>query len=167
MAMKFHGSVRGEVKVNFLALFASKPQVFMCGALKLFRIVRANVRLNFEIPSLGVKSPKIRGLRGTSVWRPQLRYTVSRIECRIKFPQNQRCRAKIALQPPNQGVAPFSGPPCRTFLSFAAGRGCGGLVEGIAAFLGSEKRIALQGGIAATVTPVALLCATKSTPRKP
>ena len=34
-------------------------------------------------------------LSGTSVWRPQSRYTVSRIECRIKFLQNQRCRAKI------------------------------------------------------------------------
>ena len=42
--------------------------------------------------------------------------------------------------PPNQGVAPFSGPPCRTFLSFAAGGGRGGLVEGIAALLGSEDR---------------------------
>ena len=101
-------------------------------------------------------------LSGTSVWRPQSRYTVLRIECRITFPQNQRCRAKIALHPPqNQGVAPFSGPPCRTFLAFAASRGSGGLVEGIAALLGSKKRIALQMGIAATVAPVALLCATK------
>ena len=47
-------------------------------------------------------------LSGTSVWRPQSRYTVSRIECRIKFPQNQRCRAKIALHPPISR--------CRTFL---------------------------------------------------
>ena len=30
---------------------------------------------------------------------------------------------KSRYTPPNQGVAPFSGPPCRTFLSFAAGRG--------------------------------------------
>ena len=28
---------------------------------------------------------------------------MSRIECRIKFPQNQRCRAKIALHPPKIG----------------------------------------------------------------
>ena len=34
MVMKFHGNVRGEVRVNFLALFASKPHIFMCGALK-------------------------------------------------------------------------------------------------------------------------------------
>ena len=47
-------------------------------------------------------------LSGTSVWRSQSRYTVSRIECRIKFPQNQRCRAKIALHPPKSR--------CRTFL---------------------------------------------------
>ena len=50
-------------------------------------------------------------LSGTSLWRLQSRYTASRIECRIKFTQNQRYRAKIALHPPNQGVAPFSGPP--------------------------------------------------------
>ena len=40
---------------------------------------------------------------------------------------------------PNQGFAPFSGPPCRTFLSFPAERGRGGLVEGIAALLGSDN----------------------------
>ena len=105
-------------------------------------------------------------LSGTSVWRPQSRYTVSRTECRIKFPQNQRCRAKIALDPPpNQGLAPVSGPPYRTFLSFAAGRGRSGLVDGIAALWGSENgsRYRVQGGIATTVTPVALLCATKDT----
>ena len=42
------------------------------------------------------------------MWRPQSRYTVSRMECRIKFPQNQGCRAKIALQPTKSR--------CRTFL---------------------------------------------------
>ena len=53
--------------------------------------------------------------------------------------------------PPNQGVAPFSGPPCRTFLSFAAGKGprggvaAGGLVEGIAALLGSENGSRYRG----------------------
>ena len=34
--------------------------------------------------------------------------SVAHIECRIKFPQNQRCRAKIARHPPK--------PRCRTFL---------------------------------------------------
>ena len=52
MVMKFHGNVRGEVRVNFLALFASKPHNFMCGALKLSGIVRANFRLNIAIPML-------------------------------------------------------------------------------------------------------------------
>ena len=52
MVMKFHGNVRGEVRVNFLALFASKPHIFMCGALKLSGIVRANFRLNIAIPML-------------------------------------------------------------------------------------------------------------------
>ena len=50
--MKFHGNVRGEVRVNFLALFASKPDTFMCGALRLSGILRANVRLNIAIPML-------------------------------------------------------------------------------------------------------------------
>ena len=88
-------------------------------------------------------------LSGTSVWRPQSRYTVSRIECRIKFPQSQRCRTKIALHPPKSCAAPFSGPPCRTFLSFAAGRvqgGCrSGLEEGIAVLSGSEKGSRYRG----------------------
>ena len=57
---------------------------------------------------------------------------------------------KSRYTPPNQGVAPFSGPPCRTFLLFAAGRRprggcCGGLVEGIAALLGSENGSRYRG----------------------
>ena len=52
MVVKFHGNVRGEVRVNFLALFASKPHIFMCGALKLSGIVRANFCLNIAIPML-------------------------------------------------------------------------------------------------------------------
>ena len=50
MVMKFHGNVRGEVWVNFLAILASKPRIFICGALKLSGIVRANVRLKIAIP---------------------------------------------------------------------------------------------------------------------
>ena len=38
-----------KFRVNFLALFASKPHIFMCGALKLSGIVRANFRLNIAI----------------------------------------------------------------------------------------------------------------------
>ena len=49
---KKYGNVRGEVRVNFLALFASKPHIFMCGALKLSGIVRANFRLNIAIAML-------------------------------------------------------------------------------------------------------------------
>ena len=67
-------------------------------------------------------SEKRRKLSGTSVETPKSRYT-----------------------PPNQGVAPFSGPPCCTFLSFPAGRGCGGLEEGIAALLGSENGSRYRG----------------------
>ena len=49
MVMRNNGNVRGEVRVNFLALFASKPHIFMCGALKLSGIARANFRLNIAI----------------------------------------------------------------------------------------------------------------------
>ena len=52
MVMKKHDNVRGEVRVNFLALFASKPHSFMRGALKLSGIVRAKVRLNIAISML-------------------------------------------------------------------------------------------------------------------
>ena len=52
MVMKLHGNVRGEVRVNFLALFASKAHIFMCGTLKLSGIVRPNVCLNIAIPVL-------------------------------------------------------------------------------------------------------------------
>ena len=52
--MKLHGNVRREVRVNFLALCASKHHVFKCGALKLSGIVRANVRLNIAITMLFV-----------------------------------------------------------------------------------------------------------------
>ena len=45
---KFHGNVRGEVRVNVLALFASKPHIFVCGSFTFLRIVRANVRLNMD-----------------------------------------------------------------------------------------------------------------------
>ena len=42
MAMKFHGNVRGEGRVNLLALFASKPHVFKCGALE-FKVPQKEV----------------------------------------------------------------------------------------------------------------------------
>ena len=54
MVMRKNGNVRGEVRVNFLALFASKPHIFMCGALKLSGIVRANFRLNIAIAILSL-----------------------------------------------------------------------------------------------------------------
>ena len=45
----------------------------------------------------------------------QSRYTVSRIECRIKFPQNQRCHAKIALHPPKSRCRAFLWTPLSHF----------------------------------------------------
>ena len=90
-------------------------------------------------------------LSGTSVWRPQSRYIVSRIERRIKFPQNQRCRGKIALHP--QIKVSHLSPDLPVALSCltrsrqgARGEGCrGGLVEGIAALLGSENGSCYRG----------------------
>ena len=94
---------------------------------------------------------------------------MSRTECRIKFLQNQRCRAKIALHPPKSRCRTFlRTPPSHFPVSFAPGKGPGG-GGGVAAgwwryrsTFGFRKRIALQGGVAATVTPVALHCATKT-----
>ena len=100
-------------------------------------------------------------LSGTSVWRPQSRYTVSRIECRIKFPQNQRCRAKIALHPPKSRCRTFLRTPLSHFPLIRCRQGARRAGGGYRGTFGFRKRIALQGGIAATVTPVALLCATK------
>ena len=98
---------------------------------------------------------------GTSVWRPQSRYTMSRIECRIKFPQNQRCRAKIALHPPKSRCRTFLRTPLSHFPLIRSRQGAKGGARraggGYRGTFGFRKRIALQGGIAATVTPVALL----------
>ena len=103
-------------------------------------------------------------LSGTSVWRPQSRYTVSRVERRIKNSRRIRDVApKSRYTPPNQGVAPFSGPPVglSSHPRQAGGQGgCrGGLVKGIAALFCSENGSRYMGGVAATITPVALLCA--------
>ena len=86
-----------------------------------------------------------RYLGGTSVWRPQSRYTVSRIDCRIKFPQNQRCRAIIALHPPKSRCRTFLRTPSVALSSQCRRQGCGGLMEGIAALLGSENGSRYRG----------------------
>ena len=103
-----------------------------------------------------------RVLSGTSVWRPQSRYTVSRIECRIKFPQNQRCRAKLALNPPKSRCRTFIQTPLSHLPLVRSRQGARRAGGGYRGTFGFRKRIALQGGVAATVTPVALLCATKT-----
>ena len=60
--------------------------------------------------------------------------------------ESEMSRQNRATPPPNQGVAPFSGPPPRrTRFSFPAGRGRGGLVEGIAALSGSENGSRYRG----------------------
>ena len=105
-------------------------------------------------------------LSGTSVWRPQSRYTVSRKECRIKFPQNQRCRAKIALHPRKSRCRTFLRTPLSHFPLIRSRQGVRRAGGGYRGTFGFQKRIALQGGIAATVTPVALLCATKKDQQK-
>ena len=66
-------------------------------------------------------------------------------QCRAQSVAIRDVAPKSRYTPPNQRVAPFSEPPYRTFLSFAAGRGRGGLVEGIAALLGSENGSRYRG----------------------
>ena len=95
------------------------------------------------------------------MWRPQSRYTVSRIECRIKFPENQRCRAKIALHTPKSRSRTFLRTPLSHFPLIRSRQGVRRAGGGYRGSFGFRKRIALQGGIAATVIPVALHCATK------
>ena len=67
-------------------------------------------------------------------------------------PPKSRCRTFLRT--------PLSHFPLIRSRQGAKGVCRGGLVEDIAA-LGFPKWIALQGGVAATVTPIALLCATK------
>ena len=100
-------------------------------------------------------------LSGTSVWRPQSRYSVSHIECRTKFPQNRRCRAKIALHPPKSRFRTFLRTPLSHFPLIPSREGVRRAGGGYRGTFGFRKRIVLQGGelqggIAATVTPVAL-----------
>ena len=113
----------------------------------------------------------MRTLSGTSVWRLQSRYTLSRRECCIKFPQNQRCRAKIALHPPKSRWRTFLLTPLLHFPLIHSRQGARRAGGGYRGTFGFRKRIALQGGVAATITPVAPLCATKWTswgrPSKP
>ena len=50
MVMKFHGNARGQSSGEFSGPFCLETHIFKCSALKLSRIVRANVRLNIAIP---------------------------------------------------------------------------------------------------------------------
>ena len=93
-------------------------------------------------------------LSGTSVWRPQSRYTVSRMECR-----NQRCRAKISLHPPKSRRRTFLQTPPSHFPLIRSRQGAKGGVSrraggGYRSTFGFRERIALPGGVAATVTPL-------------
>ena len=85
--------------------------------------------------------------------------------------ESEMSRPNRAAHPPQIKVSHLSpDPPRRTFLSHSqqAGGQEGGVLRraggGYRGTVGFRKRIALQGGVAATVTPVALLCATKSWP---
>ena len=78
-----------------------------------------------------------------------------RIECRIKLPQNQRCRAT----PPQLKVSHLSpDPPVALSSRSQQAGGQGGVSRraggGYRGTFGFRKRIALQGGVAATVTPL-------------
>ena len=114
------------------------------------------------------------GLSGPSVWRPQSRYTVSRIECRIKFPQNQRCRAKIALHPPKSRCRTFLWIPPVALSCLTRSRQGGPRVGVVAAgwwrvsrHFWVPKTDRATRGVETTVTPVALHCATEPLPPVP
>ena len=65
-----------------------------------------------------------------------------------QFPQNQRCRAKIALHHPKSRCRTFLRTPLSHFplIRSRARGGCrGGLVQGIAALLGSENGSRYRG----------------------
>ena len=83
-------------------------------------------------------------LSGTSVWRPQSRYTVSRIECRINFPQKQRCRAKIALHPRKSRCRTFLRTPLSHFPLIRSRQGARRAGGGYRGTFGFRKRIALH-----------------------
>ena len=58
------------------------------------------------------------------MWRPQSRYNrLSHIECRIKFPQNQRCRAKLRYTPRKIKVSHLSPEPPVALSSHSKRRG--------------------------------------------
>ena len=63
-----------------------------------------------------------------------------------QIPAESEMSRQNRATPPQIKVSHLSpDPPCRRFLSFAAGRGRGGLVEGIAALLGSENGSRYRG----------------------
>ena len=101
------GDTKGVGENAALALRSTWPLTEVVRALRAL-IPKRSQKMVPERPQGRKTVEKSANLSGTSVWRPKSRYTVSRIECRIKFPQNQRCRAKIALHPPKSR--------CRTFL---------------------------------------------------
>ena len=85
-------------------------------------------------------------LSGTSVWRPQSRYTVSRIECRIKSPAESEMSRHNRATPRQIKVSHLSPPPPVAHSSHSQqATGRGGLVEGIAALLGSENGSRYRG----------------------
>ena len=84
-------------------------------------------------------------LSGTSVWRPQSRYTVLRTECRTKFPQNRRCRAKIALHPPKSRFRTFLRTPLSHFPLIPSREGARRAGGGYRGTLGSENGSRYRG----------------------
>ena len=87
------------------------------------------------------------GISGTSVWRPQSRYTVSRIECRIKkIPSESEMSRQNRATPPQIKVSHLSlDPPVALSSHWQQAGGAAGLVEGIAALLGSESGSRYRG----------------------
>ena len=100
-------------------------------------------------------------LGGISVWRPQSRHTMSRID-RVshQIPAESEMSRQNRATPHQIKVSHLSLHPRVAHSSHSQQAGGQGRVSRRAGTFGFQKRIALQGGVAATVTPVALFCAT-------
>ena len=75
--------------------------------------------------------------------------------------ESEMSRQNRATPPPKSRCRTFLRAPLSHFPLIRSSQGVRWAGGGYCGTFGFQKRIALQGGAAATVTPVALLCATK------
>ena len=97
---------------------------------------------------------------------PSMRYTMSRHRVSHHIPaESEMLRPNCATPPKSRCCTFLRTPPVALSSRSQQAGGQGGVSRraggGYRGTFGFRKRIALQEGVAATVTPVALLCATK------